>query len=144
MDINFRGTLFSPVYIATKWINYPWRDSGPHWPLGMDANSVMSNSVQPHRWTVARQAPLSMGFPRQEHWSGLPFPSPGDLSNPRIKLTSPSSPALAGGFLTRYHHLGSHSLPLTILSLNSWEVGLWLCKLHSLPLTQSLGWEVGL
>ena len=46
-------------------------------------------------WTVAHQAPLSVGFPRQEYWSGLPFPSPGDLSNPRIK---PESPALAGGF----------------------------------------------
>ena len=37
-------------------------------------------------WTVAHQAPLSMGFPRQEYWSGLPFPSPGDLPDPRIKL----------------------------------------------------------
>ena len=37
-------------------------------------------------WTVARQAPLSLGFSRQEHWSGLPFPPPGDLSNPGIKL----------------------------------------------------------
>ena len=35
--------------------------------------------------TVARQAPLSMGFSRQEHWSGLPFPSPGNLPNPRIE-----------------------------------------------------------
>ena len=35
-------------------------------------------------WTAARQAPLSMGFSRQEYWSGLPFPSPGDLPNPRI------------------------------------------------------------
>ena len=42
-------------------------------------------------WTVACQAPLSMWFSRQEYWSGLPFPSPGDLSNPRIK---PRSPAL--------------------------------------------------
>ena len=42
-------------------------------------------------WTVARQAPLSMGFPRQEYWSGLSFPSPGDLSNPGIE---PRSPAL--------------------------------------------------
>ena len=42
-------------------------------------------------WTVARQIPLSMGFPRQEYWSGLPFPSPGDLPNPGIK---PMSPAL--------------------------------------------------
>ena len=50
--------------------------------------------------TVARQAPLSMGFPRQEYWSGLPFLSPGDLPNPGIKPASPASPALAGGFLT--------------------------------------------
>ena len=41
-------------------------------------------------WTVALQAPLSMGFPRQEYWSGLPFPSPGDLPNPGIKPTSPA------------------------------------------------------
>ena len=42
-------------------------------------------------WTAARQAPLSMGFPRQKYWSGLPFPSPGDLPNPGIE---PRSPAL--------------------------------------------------
>ena len=42
-------------------------------------------------WTVACQAPLSMGFSRQEYWSGLPFPSSGDLSDPGIK---PGSPAL--------------------------------------------------
>ena len=57
--------------------------------------SVMSNSVTP--WTVACQAPLSMGFPRQEYWSGLPFSPPGDLPDPGIK---PASPALAGGFFT--------------------------------------------
>ena len=48
-------------------------------------------------WTVARQAPLLMGFSRQEYWSGPPFPSPGDLPNPGIK---PVSPALAGKFFT--------------------------------------------
>ena len=41
-------------------------------------------------WTVACQAPLSMGFSRQEYWSGLLFPSPGDLPNPGIKPTSPA------------------------------------------------------
>ena len=41
--------------------------------------------------TVALQAPLSMGFPRQEYWSGLPIPTPGDLPNPGIKLTSLAS-----------------------------------------------------
>ena len=45
-------------------------------------------------WTVARQAPLSMGFCRQEYWSGLPFSSPGDLPAPRIEPTSPAAPAL--------------------------------------------------
>ena len=47
-------------------------------------------------WTVAHKAPLPMGFPRQE-WSGLSFPSPGDLPNPGIE---PASPALAEGFFT--------------------------------------------
>ena len=48
-------------------------------------------------WIVAHQTPLVMGFPRQECWSVLPFPSPGDLPNVGIELTSP---ALAGRFLT--------------------------------------------
>ena len=48
-------------------------------------------------WTVACQASLSMEFSRQEYWSGLPFPSPGDLPDPGIK---PVSPALAGRFFT--------------------------------------------
>ena len=48
-------------------------------------------------WTVAYQAPLSMGFSRQEYWSGLPFPSPGDLPNPGIE---PRSPALEADSLT--------------------------------------------
>ena len=51
-------------------------------------------------WTVASQAPLSMGFSRQEYWSGLPRPPPGDLPNPGIKPTPLTSPALAGVFLT--------------------------------------------
>ena len=48
-------------------------------------------------WTVACQAPLSMGFPRQEYWSGKPFPPPGDLSHPEIE---PESPTLAEEFFT--------------------------------------------
>ena len=54
------------------------------------SRQVMSNSlVTP--WTVDQQVPLSMGFPRQEYWSGLPFPSPGDLPDPGIE---PASSAL--------------------------------------------------
>ena len=51
-------------------------------------------------WTVARQAPLSMGCSRQKYWSGLPFPSAGDLPDPGIKPTSLASLALVGGFST--------------------------------------------
>ena len=51
-------------------------------------------------WTVARQAPLSMGFSRQEYWSGLPFPPPGDLPDPGIEPASLKLPALARGFFT--------------------------------------------
>ena len=54
-------------------------------------------------WTVAHQAFLSTGFPRQEYWSGLPFPSPGDLPNPGIKPRSPALQAVScitGGFFT--------------------------------------------
>ena len=49
-------------------------------------------------WTVAHQAPLSMEFSMQENWSGLPFPTPGDLSEPGTESVSLVSPALAGGF----------------------------------------------
>ena len=62
----------------------------------MYAHSVVCDSLPP-LWTVACQAPLSMGFSRQEYWSELPFPSPGDLPDPGIK---PVSPALTGGFFT--------------------------------------------
>ena len=48
-------------------------------------------------WTVAHQSPLSMGFHRQEYWSGLPFPTPGNLSQPGIKPESLLSPALTDG-----------------------------------------------
>ena len=55
----------------------------------------MSDSATP--WTVAFQVPSSMGFPGQEYWTGLPFPSPGDLPDPG---TEPASSALAGRFFT--------------------------------------------
>ena len=51
-------------------------------------------------WTVACQAPLSMGFSRQEYWSRLPCPPPGDLPDPRTEPMSLVSPALGGGFFT--------------------------------------------
>ena len=51
-------------------------------------------------WIVAHQAPLSTGFSRQEHWSGLPFPPPGDLPIRGLEHMSLMSPALAGSFFT--------------------------------------------
>ena len=51
-------------------------------------------------WTVAHQYPLSIEFSRQEYWSGLRFPTLGDLPNPGIKPVSLVSPALAGGYFT--------------------------------------------
>ena len=58
--------------------------------------SVMSDSAI--SWTVAHQAPLSMGLSWQEYWSGLPVPPPRDLPDPGIKPVSPAAPVLAGGF----------------------------------------------
>ena len=76
-------------------------------------------------WTVAHQAPLSMGFPRQEYWSGLPLPTPRD-HHPGIELTSLASPALAAVFFTASTtweasarvYSNSHVLSNLIISIN--------------------------
>ena len=67
--------------------------------------------------TVARQAPLSVQFPSQECWSGLPFPTPGDLPDPGIEPLSPESPALAADTLP-LSHLGSQlaDIPFSVFS----------------------------
>jgi len=54
-------------------------------------------------WAAAHQAPLSMGFPRQEYWSGLPYLPTGDLHDPGIKPASPASPALQADSLPLSH-----------------------------------------
>ena len=69
----------------------------------------MSNSLE-ISWTLAHQDPLSMAFPRQEYWSGLPFPSLGDLSDLGIEF---ASPALEGRFFTNDHQ----ESPLTLYSV---------------------------
>ena len=78
-------------------------------------------------WTVACQAPLSMGFPRQEYWSGLPCPPPGDLPEQGIKPSSLMFPTLAGRFFTTsatweaspthtffFFHMAEHNWNLSI------------------------------
>ena len=102
------------------------RQSLSHWPTRGDPQKIKSEGRKTHsaylpilrcRWvycshvssgasvlsdsatlrTVVHQAPLPMGFSRQDYWSGLPFPPPGDLPDPGIK---PASPVLTGGFFT--------------------------------------------
>ena len=62
----------------------------------MYAHSLSCIQLFETLWTVAHQVPLSVEFPRQEYWSGLPFPLPGDLPNPGNEPTSLMSPTLAG------------------------------------------------
>ena len=67
-------------------------------------------------WIVARRVPLSMGFSRQEYWSGLPCPPPGELPDPRIKPVSPVAPALQADSLPLSHQ---GSLKLSVNQLQS-------------------------
>ena len=67
----------------------------------LSCSSVMSNSLPPF---VDHQAPLSMGFPWQEYWNGLPFPPTGDIPDPGIKPASPVSPSLQADFLSTEPH----------------------------------------
>ena len=76
-----------------------WAEALKYYSLPVLSCSVMSDSLQTPR-TVVCQAPLSMGFSRQEYWSGLPFPPPGDPPHPGIEPLSPESSALAGSFFT--------------------------------------------
>ena len=82
----------------------------------MQVASIMSDSAT--LCTVALQAPLSMGFSRQEHWSGLPCPPPGDLPNPGIKPTTLTSPTLAGGFFFLFFFFFLPLAPEVGLNLN--------------------------
>ena len=59
-------------------------------------------------WTAAHQAPISMGFSRQEHWSGLPFPPPGDLPDPGIQTESLNVSCIGRWVLYHLSHQGSH------------------------------------
>ena len=70
--------------------------------------------------TVAHQAPLSMGFPRQEYWSGLPFPSLKDLHDSEIAPTSLLSPALAGGFFTNSATWETHIRAQTAFEISTY------------------------
>ena len=83
---------------------------------------VHGAAVQPFvtPWTVACQAPLSMEFSKQEYWSGLPLPSPGDFLDPGIELKSPAFPALAGKFFSTEPPGKPMSVITFILIVNCW------------------------
>ena len=83
------------VTIITSFYSFPWDIK-----LCVCAQLLSHVRLFATSWTVACQAPLSIGFSRQESWSRLPFPMPWDLPKPGIKPKSLVSPALAGGFFT--------------------------------------------
>ena len=73
-------------------------------------------------WTIDHQAPLSIGFSRQGYWSGLPFLTPGDLSNPGIEPMSPASPALQADSLPLNHLKSPCLLHRKDIKIETWEV----------------------
>ena len=120
--LTSKKPLILPLFLAAPYcmhdLKFPNQGSNLqplHWKYvcvcACSVASAVSNSAT--LWTVARQAPLSMGFSRQEYGSGLPFLLPGDLPNPGIELVSLASPALAGRFFTT-------SIAVEVQGLNHW------------------------
>ena len=108
--------IYYPLTLDTEWIFqcskyfdvcYPVQAS---WGLRLDVWPTLGHILHAcllgrvwlfaTAWTIAHQAPLSIEFSRQEYWSGLPCPPPGDLPDPGVKHVSLMSPALAGAFFT--------------------------------------------
>ena len=88
-----KGVLSLGCSIPQPWWRKRWLDrEGVCAGGGYVCETLSCVRILVTLWTVARQAPLSMGFSRQEYWSGLPFPSPGDLPNPGIEPRSPALP----------------------------------------------------
>ena len=98
--------LYAKTVILHKRLEHPWTLVSAGKELSCRYQVYVLSRFSPIRlsgipWTVARQAPLSMGFSRQEHWSGWPFPPPGDLPNPETEPESLTSLAQSGRVL--YH-----------------------------------------
>ena len=138
-------STFSFLYLDTSWqglcgalsdhgkYNIRLKETVGKWS---ESRSVVSDSWGPHGLYVAPQASLSMGFSRQEYWSGQPFPSPGDLANPGMEPRSPtlqvdSLPSEPPGkptgarepvFLMMIHHLQIQGIPLVWVTVNQYLI----------------------
>ena len=101
MDCSLPGSSVHEILQARilEWVAFPFSrgSSQPKDPNQVKVKSLSCVRLFATPWTVTYQAPLSMRFSRQEYWSGLPFPSPGDLPDPGIE---PGSPALESDALT--------------------------------------------
>ena len=91
---------------------------GKQWKQWSEVKSLNRVRLFETLWTVAYQAPLSMGFSRQDYWSGLPFPPPGDVPDPGIESTSPASPTLQADSLPLSHQRSPY-----IVNYSSWIWG---------------------
>ena len=101
-DAEAETPILSPFDVES-WLIGKDPDAGKDW--GQEEKGVTEDEMvgwHHWHWTGASQAPLSMEFSRQEYWSGLPFPFPGNLPNPGIKSTSFVPPVLAGRFFTNW------------------------------------------
>ena len=128
---TYRPTIYLSDEFAT-WRFHQLCLSVSHRYVCLPGHSIVSDSATP--WTVAQLAPLSMRFSRQESWSGLPCPPPGNLPHPGIEPTSPGSPALGRRVLHHWYHVGS--------PFSCWPRGLcpWVLFLCStLPIVQLRG-----
>ena len=100
MDKNLKKNIC--VYICVYIYIHGHTHTHTHTHTHLHAQLLQSCLTLFDLWTIAYQAPLSMGFSRQEYWSGVlcPPPPPGDLPDPRIEPTSPAVPALQARFFT--------------------------------------------
>ena len=117
--LNFLGLIYVSICVilwntqASKWVGEDGNSVcvtvtlgkkksiySPHWLICMFVQLLSHIQLFATPWIVAHQDPLSMEFSRHERWSGLPFPTPGDLPDPETKPASLVSPALASGFFT--------------------------------------------
>ena len=134
IDVSPRGSPVPGILQARtpEWVAISFSNAGK-WKVRVKSLSHVWLLVTP--WTAAHQAPPSMGFSRQEYWSGLPFPTSGDLPDPEIESLSLASPSLAGGFFTTAPPGLSGEcpeMPIFLWNLVVLTIPVWYCILFFL------------